>query len=405
MSAANKTLAFFFPEQARQGYIPHATTGRLWLLRLGYFKLHEPLEPADDWLFLADHVVELGRHRLLGVIGIRLSDLPPPGECLKLSDMTPVALLPVEASTQEIVHQQLETIVAETGVVPKAILSDQGSDLAGGIDRFCQAHPETTRYRDLPHMVARLLKKRLAKNERWNDFIKQVTQTKFETGQTELAFLVPPRLRSKARYMNLQSMLNWAENTLAVLGDPVLVAPQFCSVDRLNTKFQWLHEYRSEIALWSSWLALTDAVLQLVRCDGYGPSTWEKMQQTLCELSDTSEKELLKNELLEIVKEESSKASEDRRVPGSTEILESSFGKLKEIEGDQTRSGFTSLILIWAALFGATTSEIIRKAITEVPEKLVKTWVSTNLGATIQSKRAKLRHALRENATENTEEA
>jgi len=138
---------------------------------------------------------------------------------------------------------------------------------------------------------------------------------------------------------------------------------------------------------------------------GYGPSTWEKMQQTLCELSDTSEQELLKNELLEIVKEESSKASEDRRVPGSTEILESSFGKLKEIEGDQTRSGFTSLILIWAALFGATTSEIIRKAITEVPEKLVKTWVSTNLGATIQSKRAKLRHALRENATENTEEA
>ena len=128
------------------------------------------------------------------------------------------------------------------------------------------------------------------------------------------------------------------------------------------------------------------------------------MQQALSELSDTPEKELLKNELVEIVNVESSKAREGTRIPGSTEILESSFGKLKEIEGDQSRSGFTSLILIWAALFGATTSEVIRKAMTQIPEKLVNAWVSTNLGATIQSKRAKLHHALRKTSTENPEE-
>ena len=40
----------FFREQARQGFIPHATTGRMWLLRLGYYKLHAPLEQADDWI-------------------------------------------------------------------------------------------------------------------------------------------------------------------------------------------------------------------------------------------------------------------------------------------------------------------------------------------------------------------
>ncbi len=173
MSAVTKTLAFFFPEQARQGLIPHATSGRLWLLRLGYFKLHAPLEQADDWILLADHAIEIGKQRFLGMIGIRLCELSPPGECLKLSDMTPVALLPVETSNQETVHQQFEAIVAKTGIVPKAILSDEGSDLAGGIDRFCRAHPETTRYRDLPHMAARLLKKRLAKNERWNEFIRK----------------------------------------------------------------------------------------------------------------------------------------------------------------------------------------------------------------------------------------
>merc|ERR1711964_55478 len=110
-------------------------------------------------------------------------------------------------------------------------------------------------------MAARLLKKRLEKNECWNAFIKQATQTKFETNQTELAFLVPPRLRSKARYMNLQSMLRWAEKVLAVLDDPSVVAPSLCSVDRLNTKFGWLREYRKDLEVWSSWLALTDRAL------------------------------------------------------------------------------------------------------------------------------------------------
>ena len=105
--------------------------------------------------------------------------------------MRTVALLPVEASTQEIVHQQLETVASETGIIPKAILSDEGSDLSGGVDRFCMAHPETIRHRDMPHICARLLKKRLEKDERWNAFIKQTTQTKFQTAQTELAFLVP----------------------------------------------------------------------------------------------------------------------------------------------------------------------------------------------------------------------
>lgn len=404
IAAVPKTLAFFFPEQARQGFIPHATTGRMWLLRLGYYKLHAPLEQADDWIFFADHATEMGKHRLLGILGIRLADLPAPGECLKLSDMTPVALLPVESSTQEIVHQQLKAVSIATGVIPAAILSDEGSDLCGGIDRFCRAHSQTSRFRDLPHMAARLLKKRLEKNDRWNAFLKQATQTKFQTHQTELAFLVPPRLRNKARYMNLQQMLRWAESVLRVLDDPTAVSAKFCSVDRLSTKFAWVREYRQDLEVWTGWLELTDRALEIVRRNGYCRSTADDVIRVLSEISDTAEKELLKEELVEIVNTESSKAAAGKRMPGSTEILESSFGKLKEIEGDQNASGFTSLILVWAALFGTTTSEMIRQAMAAVPGKLVNEWVRDNLGQTIQSRRAELRHILRKRPTENPED-
>ncbi len=405
MAAAIKNMGFFFPEQGRQGYIPHATSGRMWLLRLGYYRLHEPIEVADDWCYMLDHAIQIGKHRCLGIIGIRLSKLPPTGECLRLNDLRPIALLPVEKSTQEIVHQQLETLQIQTGITPAALLSDSGSDLLGGIARFCKAHPQTQGFGDLPHQAALLLKKRLKDDARWCGFIKQATQTKFETNQTELAFLVPPTLRSKARYMNLQCMLTWARRILTVLNNPALIPKSFCSDERLKAKFAWLLEYRVEVELWSSWLALIDASLDLVRRCGYCNATHQAITPLLEKLCDSTVKSQLARELITNIKNECSKVASGGRVPGSTEILESSFGKLKSVEGDQSKSGFTSLLLVWPALFGTTTMSTIQDAITAVTTKLVHTWVDDNLGSTVHSKRAQLTHALRHNSTGKPEDA
>jgi hypothetical protein len=103
----------------------------------------------------------------------------------------------------------------------------------------------------------------LKDDERWFGFIKQATQTKFETVQTELAFLVPPTLKSKARYMNLQCMFGWAQRVLTVLDDPTLITSSFSSDERLQAKFAWLTEYLGDVQFWCSWLAITDASLDL----------------------------------------------------------------------------------------------------------------------------------------------
>ena len=45
--------------------LPYATpswySGRLWLLRLGYYKLSRPKEQADDWVWIVDHTVQIGQ--------------------------------------------------------------------------------------------------------------------------------------------------------------------------------------------------------------------------------------------------------------------------------------------------------------------------------------------------------
>ena len=118
--------------------VPHFTTVRFWLLRLGYHKLHRPKEQASDWVWIIDHSNQIGQEKCFVILGVRISQLPPPGRefPLRLSQMEPIELEPVTVSDKEVVYRQLEANVAKTGV-PRAIINDHGGDLAGGVELFC----------------------------------------------------------------------------------------------------------------------------------------------------------------------------------------------------------------------------------------------------------------------------
>ena len=54
---------------------PSWWSGRLWLLRLGYYKLMRPQARAGDWVWIVDHTLQLGVEKCLVILGIRLGDL------------------------------------------------------------------------------------------------------------------------------------------------------------------------------------------------------------------------------------------------------------------------------------------------------------------------------------------
>ena len=386
LQAATRVLELFCPRKAQEGEIPHPTTGRWWLLRLGYYKLHCPKASAGDRIWLIDHIVQLGKQRCLAVASVRLANLPARGECLELKDLEPLAILPVEASTGKIVHGQLEDLAAKVGV-PQGILSDEGGDLVDGIKRFCVAYPGTAQLSDMPHKAACLVKRRLEKDDRWASFSTQVGQTKFQTGQTELAFLVPPKQRSKARYMNLQPLMKWSCRILKIVDQHPARVLAHCSAERLEEKFGWVREYREDIARWSRFKTLAAAAVDVVRRDGYSADTAARLTARLLPLVSSDEDGKLRDELVEFVREQSQAAAPGVRLPGSTEVLESSFGKLKALEGDHQSMSFSGMLLAWAALCGPTTEDVIQKALHATPVKLVQQWITKHLGSTVQSKR------------------
>ena len=98
---------------------PCANTGRLWILRLGLHELARPKEPADDWVWLVDHTIQLDAVQCLLVVGVRLHQWQQDRRPLEHQDLELLLLHPGTESTGEVIRDQLLRVVAMTGV-PRA---------------------------------------------------------------------------------------------------------------------------------------------------------------------------------------------------------------------------------------------------------------------------------------------
>ena len=364
---------------------PSWTCGRLWLLRLGYYKLTRPKEKALDWVWIVDHTIQIGSEKCFVILGVRLGCLPAPGQCIRHEDVEPIALLPVKKSNGDVVWQQLEEATTKTGL-PRVILGDHGSDLTAGVNKFCQNHSETCSIYDIKHKTAAILKREFQDNEEWLKFNQLCSQTANKVRQTSLSFLCPTNQRSKSRYMNIDVLVSWGSKTLRYFdrGPVAGIDPEV-----VEEKLGWLMGYRKQLGEWEEVLKITGETESFVRNKGLYRECHHELSDIVKPLAHTEQSNRICSELLSFVEEESLKAKPNERLPGSSEVIESIFGKMKQMEQSQSNSGFTGLILSIAAMVSETTVDVIRKAMDTVRTKDVLEWCKNILGESVQAKRKK----------------
>ena len=151
--------------------------------------------------------------------------------------------------------------------------------------------------------------------------------------------------------MNLHELVTWGRKTLALMDDLSRLEkePFQASRERVRDKLGWLVEFRQALAEWSQWHEVIEAALDFVRRQGLYVGAGVDLAAALPAVSAGTAIEL-RAELISFVTVESSKARIDERLPGTTEVLESSFGKLKALEDGQSKSGFTGLVLSLGAM-------------------------------------------------------
>jgi hypothetical protein len=383
LRCAASVVELFGSATSPNAIAPDRSTGRLWLLRMGLAALLRPKGIADDWVWMVDHSIQIGQCKCLVILGIRLSELPT-GRPLGHQDMELIALVPMTSSTKETVAACLEDAVAQTGV-PRAILDDHGADLHGGVEIFRTQHPATSEIYDVKHKAACLLKARLARDARWTQYASLLGPTKAALQQTELALLTPPSQRSKARFMNLGGLVAWGSKTLALVDDPSRLEAMGVSVERVRAKLGWLVEFRAELAVWSAFQEMIDGTLALVRRRGLSPGVGFALAAALPARPGAAG--ALREDLIDFVRDEALKARWGERLPGTTEVLESCFGKLKALEAGQSKSGFTGLVLSLGAMVSQWTAQSVGAALEQSRVRDVTAWCRTMLGKSVQSQR------------------
>jgi hypothetical protein len=362
-----------------------------WTLRLGVASLKDTFKKGERVLWMADHSSQIGKERLLLIVGVALDDLPPPGKTLTFDKLKVLALVPGQSWKKEDVERQYIKLAEQIGA-PGYLLCDGAVELREPAEKLEKNGQKTIVLGDLKHHAANVLEKEISRDGRYHSFLTNVGLTRCRVQQTELDQFTPPTLRSKSRFMNLGSLFTWATMVLYHLNTPGSDGRKEISADRMEQKLGWLREYASDLVRWNQCQEVIDRSLSVINLIGLETHTEELVERSLSEHNPNWRDEdcsatRIGEELLDWIKQSQSKLKSGERAWLSTEIIESLFGKFKQLERQHSKGGFTRLIAAIPTLCLRATRETVRKAFERIDSRTSQQWITDSLGKTLTARR------------------
>lgn len=362
-----------------------------WTLRLGVGLLKDTFMPGQRVLWMADHSSQVGKERLLLIIGVALDDLPPSGESLTFEKLKVLAVVPGVSWKKEDVEREYLKLAKQIGV-PAYLLCDGAVELSEPAEKLEFDGQKTIVLGDLKHRAANVLEKELSRSGRFQAFINEVSLTRNRIQQTELDQFTPPTLRSKSRFMNIGTLFTWATMVLYHLNTPASCAREGITKERMEQKLGWLLDYASDLEQWNQCQEVIGCSLSVINLQGLSAKTCELVEQSLTQNNPSWRTEdcsatRIAVQLIDWIKQYSDKLKDNERAWLSTEILESLFGKFKQVEQQQSKGGFTRLIAVIPTLCIKATKQIVKKAFQAINSPQTRKWLEDSLGKTLNARR------------------
>lgn len=168
---------------------------------------------CNGLIWMIDMSIGLGTGKILAVLGLnahhhQLSPVAP-----GLQDVHCMAVSVADSWTGESIAAFLGRLIASAGR-PVAYLKDGGTDLHKAVRLLDEQGLASPCIDDISHVIANLLKWWYQDQPIFETFLSACGQVSGKLKQTVLACLAPPKVQTKARFMNVHHLIRWADQLL-----------------------------------------------------------------------------------------------------------------------------------------------------------------------------------------------
>lgn len=175
--------------------------------KLGLYTYENDNKPTDKkFAYIIDESIMVNREKLFLILGFPAEHHGPP---LKHEDITIVSMKSSGYFKGDDIKQEIEISIKENGVKPEYVISDQAHNLTNG-----NSQPELLQHIDISHTMATCFKHAYGKESDFVSFTTILGKVRLQYHLTDKAYLLPPNMRSIAKFMNLNSWVDWGNKML-----------------------------------------------------------------------------------------------------------------------------------------------------------------------------------------------
>lgn len=313
--------------------LPCANTVENWVTKMGYYLLEgqDQVNTTYPVGIMIDELFGQGNERIIAIVSVPF--IKDNSGALRYEDVQLLYLGGQSSWTSQNLEQVISQLAKEQQIDIKAIMSDEDAKLV-----------KTAHLLDLPHLpdinhaLATCLRKTFEKDDQYKAFIKQIAGFQSRSVNQHLSYLRPPKQRVKARFMNQKACVYWALELLH----------RWSSLNQSEQHFfAQLPNHRPILKVLKHCLDLAEFIAKLFKTQGLKDSTLNQVEQCI-EASDSVD--ILQHTFIKQVQHYLDQyRAFIKKHRGtfhvSTDILESLFGKYKQIQPTNPLTGISRLSL------------------------------------------------------------
>ena len=362
------------------GRIPSRNTIENWVKKCGLdiYNSTGNLHQSTDYAMVIDESMMIGSQKLLLTLGVPAKHQGSP---LTLEDVSILDMAVSSSWNSDRIKDRLLVASDKVGYHPEYVISDNASIMTAGVSKAA-----FTLHRDISHSLGMLLERCYKNEEDFIAYTKKLTDAQLKYNMKKIAFLLPPKQRTIARFINLSDWVEWSRKMLNIYHNLSLEE---------RTVFAFVPENASLIDELSEVIESLRYINEKCKHHGLSRMTIKQcLEYSQILFRGNFRMRTLGDAICGFLLEEG-KILENKTNThnNSSDVIESAFGIYKQRKSPNKLYGVTSFILFIPAYTKLSKKDVknnsIKKHIENVKLAQIHQWEKANLMQNLVTKRIK----------------